>query len=272
MKLLNVCRVVRRSMSSSTYKENTVNIEGHCINYLKTGEGSHHIICLPGALGTIWSDFKPQIEGLDKTKFTIVAWDPIGYGKSRPPNREFNPRFYHKDAEFSAKLMEVLKIEKYSMLGWSDGGISAMIQAAATPDRVKKLVIWGANAHITDKDMKLYEGIRDTAKWSEKMRTPLEMVYGAEGLRDMMQEWYEALDQIYKKGGDICKKDLLKITAPTLILHGNKDPVVPDEHPVFLDENLKNARLHRFPDGKHNVHLRYATEFNKIVTDFLLHE
>lgn len=56
--------------------------------------------------GTIWSDFKPQIEGLDKSKFTVVVMDPVGYGKSRPPNRTFDVDFYKKDAKFSSELMK----------------------------------------------------------------------------------------------------------------------------------------------------------------------
>jgi len=30
-----------------------------------------------------------------------------------------------------------------------------------------------------------------------------------------------------------------------------------------------NFRLHTFEDGKHNLHLRYADEFNNLVTEFL---
>ncbi|BES87557.1 valacyclovir hydrolase-like [Nesidiocoris tenuis] len=266
---MNVFRVFRRC-ASTIFKENVIKIDNHPINYLKVGEGEHNLICLPGALGTIWSDFKPQIEGLDKSKFTVVALDPIGYGKSRPPSRKFDVKFYHKDAEISSKLMETLNIKKYSILGWSDGGISALIQAAAHPERINKLAIWGSNAYITKDDMTHYEAIRDTSKWSEKMRSPLEIVYGADNLRDMMIDWYNALDKIYKQGGDICKNDVKKISSPVLILHGDKDPVVPGEHPLYLKDNLKNARLHRFPDGKHNIHLRYAKEFNDIVTKFLL--
>lgn len=31
----------------------------------------------------------------------------------------------------------------------------------------------------------------------------------------------------------------------------------------------KKSRLHLMPEGKHNLHLRYADEFNKLVEDFL---
>lgn len=74
---------------------------------MKTGSGANIVFCFPGALGTIWSDFKPQVEKLDKDKFTIVAWDPPGYGNSRPPNRQFSTEFYKNDARAAIEFMKV---------------------------------------------------------------------------------------------------------------------------------------------------------------------
>lgn len=82
-------------------------MNGQTINYVKVGIGSCNILCMPGALGTIWSDFKPQIEGLNRNYFTIVAWDPPGYGFSRPPERHFTQKFYENDADLAYHLMKV---------------------------------------------------------------------------------------------------------------------------------------------------------------------
>ena len=61
--------------------------------------------------GTARTDFKPQLEGLDRNKFTIIAWDPPGYGSSRPPNRDFNhENFLARDAEVALKLLEVMML------------------------------------------------------------------------------------------------------------------------------------------------------------------
>lgn len=62
---------------------------------------------MPGALGTIWSDFKPQVEGLNHNDFTLVAWDPPGYGYSRPPERQFTTKFYENDADTAYEFMKV---------------------------------------------------------------------------------------------------------------------------------------------------------------------
>ena len=42
--------------------------------------------------------------------------------------------------------------------------------------------------------------------------------------------------------GEICEKELHKITCPTLVIHGQKDPLVPDFHPLHLKEKIKGAQ------------------------------
>ncbi|XP_014241794.1 valacyclovir hydrolase [Cimex lectularius] len=272
-RILRVFRnsVFIRGMSNMSvkYEEKLASINGSCINYLKAGNGENTVFCLPGALGTIWSDFKPQVEFLCN-HMTVVAWDPPGYGKSRPPPRDFSGHFFERDADAGACLMEHLGIKKFSILGWSDGGITGLIIAGKYAERVDKTIVWGANAYVTDADINLYEGIRDTSKWSEKMRAPLEAAYGKENLSKMMSDWVEAMIRYRNsEGGDICKTHLPMITSKTLIVHGDKDPLVPSEHPKYLMETISKAAYHNFPDGKHNLHLRYSQEFNTLVRDFI---
>ncbi len=47
---------------------------------------------------------------MDREKFTLIAWDPPGYGFSRPPQRDFSGDFYRRDANYAAKLMQVFII------------------------------------------------------------------------------------------------------------------------------------------------------------------
>ena len=83
--------------------------------------------------GTIWTDFKPQIENLNTEKLTIVAWDPPGYGKSRPPDRTFPDDFFQRDATWAHDLMQTLGYSKFSLIGWSEGGITSLLLARHIP-------------------------------------------------------------------------------------------------------------------------------------------
>ena len=56
-----------------------------------------------------------------------------GYGFSRPPDRIFPSaeEFFSEDADDAVALMKHLGHESFSLLGWSDGGITAMFIAGA---------------------------------------------------------------------------------------------------------------------------------------------
>lgn len=57
--------------------------------------------------GSTKTDFGPQLQSLNKDLFTVVGWDPRGYGRSRPPDRHFPPDFFESDAKDAVDLMKV---------------------------------------------------------------------------------------------------------------------------------------------------------------------
>ncbi|XP_045192146.2 valacyclovir hydrolase-like [Mercenaria mercenaria] len=240
------------------------------LHFEMTGDGNHSVVLMPGALGSTRTDFAQQLNTFNKQDFTLIAIDPRGYGQSRPPDRDWPLEFLQRDAEDAMELVRKLDVQKVSLLGWSDGGISAMIAAARYPEIVDKLVIWGANAYITKKDMEFYETIRDISAWSEKMRVPFLSMYGEKYFRTQWSNWVDAYKNYFtKRNGDICIAEVEKIKAKTLIIHGMKDPLVPLEHPDYLHHNIKGSRLYIMPEGKHNIHQKYYREFNFLVEHFL---
>lgn len=72
------------------------------------------------SIGSIHTDLKPVINALSKTKYTIIAFDPPGYGKSRPPDRDYNNgiQMYHNDSKIAVELMSKLNYKSFSLLGW----------------------------------------------------------------------------------------------------------------------------------------------------------
>ncbi|XP_004068172.3 valacyclovir hydrolase [Oryzias latipes] len=267
--------VVQRTMTAtqpycSVVYSGRQRVNGVDLYYEQTGKGKHAVLLIPGALGSTRTDFGPQLKCLNKERFTVVCWDPRGYGQSRPPDRDFPPDFFDRDAKDAVDLMKTLGFGNFSLLGWSDGGITALIAAATNPALIKKLVVWGSNAFVSQEDLKLYNMVRDVSRWSARMRQPMEEVYGAHGFAKTWEAWVDGIAQFAKKpGGSICREQLPLISCPTLIVHGEKDPMVPSFHPQYLLKHIKGSRLHSMPEGKHNLHLRYADEFNKLVEDFL---
>lgn len=75
------------------------------------------------------------------------------------------------------------------------------------------------------------------------MRAPLINLYGEDYFKKTWESWVDAFVDIFEKQkGDICRSSLTKIECPTLIIHGAKDPMVPEEHPKYLVQNIKNHR------------------------------
>ncbi|XP_037530388.1 valacyclovir hydrolase [Nematolebias whitei] len=262
---LNAARQCSSSVSSGRQRVN-----GADVFYEQTGGGKHAVLLLPGALGSTRTDFGPQLKSLNKELFTVVGWDPRGYGRSRPPDRDFPPHFFERDAKDAVDLMTALGFSRFSLLGWSDGGITALIAAARNPDRINKMVVWGSNAFVSEADLKLYNMVRDVSKWSARMRQPMEEMYGAQAFAKLWESWVDGIAQfLHRPEGSICMELLPLIKCPTLIIHGEKDPMVPSVHPQYLHKHIQASRLHLMPEGKHNLHLRYAEEFNRLVEDFL---
>lgn len=270
-------RIVRTRQISTTaskareIKERKIKVNDMEINYGSVGTGDHPVLLLPGALGTIRTSFKPQLENLNVDKLTLVAWEPPGYGKSRPPDRTFPDDFYQRDATYAYNLMKILGYSKFSMIGWSNGGITSLVLASAYPESVHKLVVTGAHSYITQDETKIYESLRDINNWSENMRAPLMEVYGKDYFQKMWSDWTDTALRLYKtRNGNLCKQALPKIKCPTLIIHGARDPVVMLEHPMYLKQNIPDSTLYVFEEGAHTLHLRYPEKFNNLVTKFLV--
>ena len=242
-------------------------VRGVKLYYEDCGQGQP-LVLIPGALGTGQSDFGPQLEQLPAKGIRVMSFDPRGYGKSRPPKREFPLDFYQQDAEDCAALMAELGFDSYAVGGWSDGGIIGLLLTLAHPEQVEKLIVWGGNAYITEQDVEGYEKTRSLSSWSPRMLESMGAVYGDE-LQELWSSWCDVMQALYKAGGDFCRQRLGEIRCPTLLLHGEKDPLVPRFHADVLHEGIAGSRLHLFPNGKHNIHIAYAQEVNQLIADFL---
>lgn len=215
----------------------------------------HTVLLMPGALGTGWNDFLPQLEGLPvllPADWSLVAWDPPGYGNSRPPQRTFPLDYFERDAEAVGDLIEALGCERYSVLGWSGCGIAAPVLMAQRPEQVVKLVVNGAPATLTHRQIEYIEyelvfsdnmfivpilyyrnlaftrtATRDLSQWPPSMLLPFEAIYGVEGTVRIWAGFVDGMAAILReKGGNICQDTLLNIRAASLIVQVEKDVMV----------------------------------------------
>jgi valacyclovir hydrolase len=200
--------------------------------------------------------------------YQVIAPDPRGYGQSRPPERTFPPDFYQRDAKDMVALMDALGHERFGVLGWSDGANSASIMAIRHPERVSKLVVWGGNSFLSVEELLAFQAMRSLSTWSPRAIAPLQAIYG-EQLQELWGRYVTGLEGIHATGGDLYRSELQKVICPTLVLHGALDPLVPAMHSDIIHSAIAGSEFYSFPEGKHNIHKRYAEEFNHVVHSFL---
>jgi valacyclovir hydrolase len=244
-----------------------VEVPGLSLYTAQEGEGLP-LLMLPGALGTGEGDFRTQLGWFAARGFSVIAPDPRGYGRSRPPQREFPLDFYRRDAADMLALMQALGHDRFDILGWSDGANTATIMAALAPSQVGKLAVFGGNAFLTSEEIAVFDKIRKIESWSPRAAEAMRLVYGSE-LDSLWEDYVGGLEKIFAAGGNIYQELLPMVVSPMLVLHGAKDPLVPAIHPEAIHRGVAGSHLHVFPEGKHNIHVRYADEFNALVLAFL---
>lgn len=238
------------------------------MHFERAGEGAP-LLLIPGALGTGAGDFPGQFDWFAKRGFEVIAPDPRGYGKSRPPERDYPLDFYDRDAADLFALMAALGHQRFSIMGWSDGANIAAIMAAQYPDRVAKLVMFGGQAFLTAEDIAVLDGLRDISAWSPHMAQALRAIYG-DALDELWHRYVDGQEALFQAGGNLYRDRLAQIRCPAFVLHGARDPLVPAFHPEAIHHGIAGSRLHIFPEGKHNIHARYTGEFNALVHAFLI--
>jgi 3-oxoadipate enol-lactonase len=62
---------------------------------------------------------------------------------------------------------------------------------------------------------------------------------------------------------------LPRISAPTLVIHGSDDGIVPIGNAYLLAEHIRNAELHIVQGGRHGYLVEYQNQASRVVLDFL---
>jgi len=237
------------------------------MHFERAGQGTA-LLLIPGALGTGAGDFPAQIPFFAQHGFEVIAPDPRGYGRSRPPEREYPLDFYARDAADMFALMAQLRLDRFVVLGWSDGANIATLMAADKPERIAKLVAFGGQSFLTHEEIVSFNHIRKISAWSPRAAETMRAIYGEE-LDELWDRYVNGQEALYEAGADLYQQRLKDVRCPTLILHGAIDPLVPAFHAEAIHRGIAGSRLQIFPEAKHNIHIRYAEEFNALVLAFI---
>lgn len=139
-----------------------------------------------------------------------------------------------------------MHIDRYSVLGWCNGGCTALFLAASrrSAGRVRKVVVWSTNAYVTARDVAFYDSLRVLERWPPNQRRSKEDKYGIPYFRHTWNawvDWNQSLLEQSATGEIISTQELTNIDVPTLVLHGAQDTLVPPQHALHLHRNIRTS-------------------------------
>lgn len=215
--------------------------------------------------------------------YRILAPDVRGHGRSPKPSGPYSITEMTNDV---VAVMDELEIESAHVAGLSMGGAIAQQLAISHPQRVKSLMLVNTFAKVRPAGL---SGLQRffLRVWALQFGTMRDLgepvIYGLfpkpehEEVRRIGLERFlsnNTSKQVYWSVMRAVvnfdsRRHLAKITAPTLVVAGDRDRTVPMLCKQELAQGIPNARLVVIPDSGHATPIDQSEKFNEVMLEFL---
>ncbi|MBD2092392.1 alpha/beta fold hydrolase [Microcoleus sp. FACHB-1515] len=258
--------------------------------YWRLGTQGSAIVFIHG-IGSAIETWALNVEALAQ-HHQVYALDLVGSGRSDKPLTSYSLVAL---AEFVKGFADEMGLDRLSLIGNSMGGGIALQFALLYPQQIEKLLLvnslglgqevsWSlrlANLPLVDRFYKptrsstaltLKQAVENQAlitdEWIDRFHTLLSLSGAPEALIAQIRtniDWWGVRREVYQPIVD----RLSTITAPTLIVWGKQDQILPVAHAQTAMQQLPNASLQLFDPCGHWSHFERAAEFNRLVSEFL---
>jgi len=260
----------------STATEEYVEVDGTAVRCLITGDGSPLVLLHGGGLDSAmlsWRAVVPALTG----QFTVYAPDWPGYGASDCPTEPPTTDYYR---DVLGELLDELQLDSPALAGISMGGGVALSYALDRPDRVSHLVLvdsYGLGGHVPGGYLgylftrlpyvseftwailrrsrwlvavSLRAIVGDPSAVSEELVDDVVAAIRRPGAGQTFSAFQRA--EVGPRGLQTNYVDRLPdLRVPTLVVHGESDPLVPVEWAVRAGILLPDATVRILPDCGH---------------------
>lgn len=235
-----------------------IEINGHPTWIERRGEQGDATLILHGGL----SDSDALLDALGDAfaGLRLVAFDRRGHGYTADTDAPFH---YDDMATETIAVLEQVVGGPAHLVGWSDGGIVALLVALRRPDLVNRMVLIGANFH--------FEGAMPVELDPESLvAATLAQAY-ADRSPDGADHFAVVVEKFVTMSTSeptLTPEDLRQVTMPTLVLVGDDDLITLD-HTCALYEALPAGQLCVVPRASHILPLEQPAQTAQAVLSFL---
>ena len=234
-----------------------VNLRGHQIYTYEWERDGEAVVLLHGGLSKTSSWDYLMVPPLED-EFHVFAYDRTAHGFTGDQPGSLHFAFQVQEA--IAYLEDVVR-EPAHLIGYSDGGIIALMVASARPELVKSIVAIGANYHYSAPLSEFAE-----AFVSEDDQAEYNLI--SPDAPHTLLEKIIRMNQIWKTEPDISLKEIASIQCPVLVMAGDDD-VIKHEHTISLYENLPLGQLAIIPGTSHGLVKEKPALMIAIIMQFL---
>lgn len=236
------------------------------------GRGTPVVLLHPGSgSADIW---EPQYDAFVAAGMRVVAYSRRGHGESSP----IDPEHPGSASDDLLAMLDARGLQRVWLLGAAGGAIYASEFAVLHPERVQGLVLVASLLGVDDAEWKRRVGrVRPPAT----SQLPPEFVELGPSYRAAdpagVERWV-SLEREARGGGPLQPQPVARFTwasltavgAPTLIVAGGADLLVPTPLLAYAADRIPGADFVAIPDAGHAVPWERPAEFNAIALDFML--
>ncbi len=235
--------------------------------------------------GRAWSQ---RFLGMMEKRFTLVVIDNRGTGESDKPDVAWTLRDMADDV---AAVLDHAKLPRSHVFGISMGGMIAQEYALAYPQRVDRLVLGCTNCGISHSIPGKPEDLAklmpqpgmspaEAARAAFSVACGKAFVASADGQKFIDEQLADAANYpitpqhtFARQFGAISGFDsyarLGEIKAPTLVIHGDDDAIVPVQNADILNQGIAGSRKHILKGIGHMFFWEAPDETVQVAGDFL---
>jgi pimeloyl-ACP methyl ester carboxylesterase len=235
----------------------------HSVHWLEFGRGPECLALVHGLSGsTRW--WSRNVQALSR-RYRLLVPDVIGFGRSRAAGAI--PAVPELAAVLAGWMSEAADGAPMHVVGHSMGGQLAIHVAARHPERIRRLVLVDAAGLPRPLNprflMRFAYDVLPPRRWGDPRFLP---VIVGDALTAGPRVLLRALLHVLR---DDVRPLLPRISAPTLVVWGARDALVPHAHGEQMRRAIPDARLLVLPGACHNPMVDRPEAFNRAVLSFL---